>query len=384
MRALVPLLVLFGQACGPTSIEEPPGVGHGGAKVAGDGAGRSRAMGGSPAGAVQPAHAASLVRAEALLATWAQLPSPELLQQAVEAASVEVREDERQDYARFLLAYLQHLQGQEDLSNATLATSRPDRRHFYARFFSGDLASLRPHLEANVHQACTEAANALPELCKDRQESPFPKDFRAFQLGSSDALSRDLLRAWGPGTAGLDMPAFFESLGLQPGQDVAEIGAQDGYFSVPLARWLGPDGHLVVTEGDATLRDHLAFAAAYHELAEVSVVAEGPVSSGLAPRSVDRIFGCDHLRHLYAIGRHGESAGDQVDISAYEASLAAALRPGGRLVLIEHAERPSDDKALPAARLVEDLEAAGLRHLETSDRFAPLQMVLTFERPVTP
>jgi predicted methyltransferase len=160
--------------------------------------------------------------------------------------------------------------------------------------------------------------------------------------------------------------------------DVADVGAGDGWFAVPLARYLGPEGSLVANEVDPGLVRYLRHAADYHGLETMAVVQGGAWDVGLEPGSLDRVFVCEVLRHVYAEARQDPDGA--AGVGDFHASLHRALRPGGQLVVIDHAEHPGDAKALPAATIQADLEAAGFSLLERSDRFAPLQVVLRFER----
>ena len=66
---------------------------------------------------------------------------------------------------------------------------------------------------------------------------------------------------------------------------------------------------------------------------------------------------------------------------AFHASMFRALRPGGTILVTDHAAKPGDPKALPTTTIQADLEAVGFVMLEQSDRFGPLQVVLRLERP---
>ena len=61
-----------------------------------------------------------------------------------------------------------------------------------------------------------------------------------------------------PSRDGWQKPAqVVETLALRPGQDVADIGAGTGYFSVRFAKTVGPGGTVFAVDIDQGLIDHL-------------------------------------------------------------------------------------------------------------------------------
>ena len=111
-------------------------------------------------------------------------------------------------------------------------------------------------------------------------------------------------------------------LEVQPGTRVADVGAGDGTFAIILARRVGPSGQVYATElDDARLAD-IRYAATEARLANVTVI-EGAVSSTNLPDACcEALFSRFVYHHL-------------TDPAAINADIIRALRPGGRLVIID-------------------------------------------------
>jgi tRNA A58 N-methylase Trm61 len=125
-------------------------------------------------------------------------------------------------------------------------------------------------------------------------------------------------------------------LELRPDAVVADVGAGPGFLTLPLARAV-PRGSVIATDIRA---DYLAVAterAAAAGLRNVRTRVVPRDHPGLAPRSVDVIVLCQVDHYLK-------------DRAAYFAELTAALRPGGRIILVNY-ER-NREAALAAARKV--------------------------------
>lgn len=140
------------------------------------------------------------------------------------------------------------------------------------------------------------------------------------------------------------------ALELLPAMVVADVGAGTGYFAVRLAR-LVPDGQVIATDAEPEMVRFLQERARHERLANVRVVAVSPVTSGLDKSSVDRILVVHVWHHLTERG-------------ACARDLAAALRPGGKLCIVEFsptAERgPPIEMRLAPESLVAELTAVGL------------------------
>jgi SAM-dependent methyltransferase len=140
------------------------------------------------------------------------------------------------------------------------------------------------------------------------------------------------------------------ALGLRAGMTVADVGAGTGYFTVRLARAV-PDGQIIATDIEPDMVRYLAERAQREGLPNVRAVRAGADDPHLAAASVDRILVVDVWHHLR-------------DRTRYAAGLAAALRPGGKLAVVDFTAAathgPPPAHRLSPAAIIADLEAAGL------------------------
>jgi len=153
--------------------------------------------------------------------------------------------------------------------------------------------------------------------------------------------------------------AITEALGLRPGQAVADIGAGTGLFEEPFARAVGPTGVVYAVDIAPAFIEHIRERAAAAGLSQVQPVLCDDRSTGLPPGSVDVAFVCDTYHHF-------ENPSDTL------ASLREALRPGGRLVVVdfERVEGQSRAWVLEHVRcgreqVIAEIEAAGFRYTRT-------------------
>jgi predicted methyltransferase len=179
-------------------------------------------------------------------------------------------------------------------------------------------------------------------------------------------------------------PQLAERLSLKPGMTVADVGAGGGAMSVVMARWLGSAGRVYATDiGAAQLAEIKAYVA--EEAVSNVVVLQGAGSSTNLPDDCcDAIFLRDVYHHLT---RPHE----------FDASLLAALKPGGRLAIMDFppepgsavpAGVPSDrgGHGITASIVVTEMTGAGFRHLMTLPRWPPDDgrnglFLVMFEKP---
>lgn len=140
------------------------------------------------------------------------------------------------------------------------------------------------------------------------------------------------------------------ALELTPTMTVADVGAGTGYFAVRLARAV-PRGQVIATDVEPGMIRYLEERALREGLPNVRVVHATHVSSGLSAKSVDAILVVHVWHHL-------------ADRKNYARDLAEALRPGGKVVIVDFpldARRgPPMDHRVAAEDIVADLAAAGL------------------------
>jgi ubiquinone/menaquinone biosynthesis C-methylase UbiE len=121
--------------------------------------------------------------------------------------------------------------------------------------------------------------------------------------------------------------AIAAAVGLKPGQRVADVGAGTGLFMEPFAAAVGPKGRVYCLEIAPPFVAHLAERAQSLGLNHVEARLCGERSVDLPTASIDVAFLCDVYHHF------------EYPRSSME-SLRRALKPGGKLVLIDFERIP--------------------------------------------
>lgn len=157
-----------------------------------------------------------------------------------------------------------------------------------------------------------------------------------------------------------------ETLAIPVGATVADIGSGSGYFTLELARAVGPTGRVYAVDVDAAALEKLQARAAdagIHWIESKLVTGE---ESGL-PSEVSLVFLCNSYHHL-------------PDRPRYFARLRAQLQPVHRIGVVDHIHDLSGILRLfvstghwtPEELLKREMTAAGYELLERYD-FLPTQ-----------
>ena len=162
-------------------------------------------------------------------------------------------------------------------------------------------------------------------------------------------------------------------LGMKPGTRVADIGCGEGYFTLRLARAVGPQGLVFAVDINARALAALKKQADQQLLTNVTVVVSESTDTRLPVESVDVLLISDVLHEVPEAQR-----------LPLVQSAVRALRPGGFLYLIDY--RKSRDvkfdpyeKLIPRDELVRICTDAGLR-LDAEFHYLKYQVFLRFQK----
>jgi SAM-dependent methyltransferase len=165
------------------------------------------------------------------------------------------------------------------------------------------------------------------------------------------------------------------ALGLKPGQVVADIGAGSGYYTVRMAREVGPSGRVIATDIQPGMLEILRRRLQQDRLSNVELVLGAADDPKLPDGSLDLALMVDVYHELSAP-------------QAFVRRLRAALKPTGRLVLLEF--RKEDPKIpirpehkMSVAEVKAELEPEGFR-LSTVLNDLPWQHILVLTRADAP
>ena len=166
-----------------------------------------------------------------------------------------------------------------------------------------------------------------------------------------------------------------QALQIQPGQVVADIGAGSGYYTVRLAREVGPTGKVYGTDIQPGMLDLLLRNVAKAKLDNVVPVLGTPDDPKLPPGSIDLALMVDVYHELGAP-------------QAFIRKLRASLKPNGRLVLLEF--RKEDPRVpirpehkMSVAEVRQELEPEGFTLSAVLD-VLPWQHILVLTRTNAP
>ncbi len=161
--------------------------------------------------------------------------------------------------------------------------------------------------------------------------------------------------------------AVVASLGIQPGDRVADIGAGGGYFSFRLADAVGADGTLYAVDVDEDMTGYLAERAQREGYGNVQIVL-GRFEDPLLPDgAIDLVFLSNTYHHIE-------------DAPQYVSGVRADLAAEGRVAIIDYREGgwwPPGQHWMEREVIERDMQAAGSR-LETHHDFLAKQHFLIF------
>ncbi|HVR28758.1 MAG TPA: methyltransferase domain-containing protein [Thermoanaerobaculia bacterium] len=179
-----------------------------------------------------------------------------------------------------------------------------------------------------------------------------------------------------------EIDRLVETLELEAGSRLADVGAGKGRVAFALAERVGPGGQVLATEIDAKRLRQMRDTIERRRIENVTVVEAGETETGLADACCEAAYLRDVYHHLG-------------DPAAIDASLFRAIRPGGRLVVIdfepswflsrlfpvEHAPANRGGHGVSPEIVIGELTAAGFELERRIDEWGFGSFAVVFRRP---
>jgi predicted methyltransferase len=181
---------------------------------------------------------------------------------------------------------------------------------------------------------------------------------------------RDLGLLEGPDRDAWQQPGrIMDALGIGDGSVVADIGAGGGWFTVRLARRVGPNGVVYAEDVQRQMIESIERRVQREALRNVRTVLGTPEDPRLPLGALDAVLIVDayhEMDHRVALLRN----------------VAASLKPNGRLGIVDFrleggGPGPPREERMAPELVIADAEAAGLR-LIAHEEFLPFQYLLVF------
>jgi len=163
---------------------------------------------------------------------------------------------------------------------------------------------------------------------------------------------------------------ILETLALQPGQNIADIGTGGGYFSLRFADAVGKEGEVYAVDTNPGFLEFIRNSAMEKGLNNVKTVLSAEDKLTLPEKSLDFVF----LRNVY------HHLSNRVE---YFRNLKESLKPEGKIIIIEYKRgglfsfRRIFGHYVPREIIVEEMNEAGYQ-LKQSYDFLPKQSFAIF------
>jgi ubiquinone/menaquinone biosynthesis C-methylase UbiE len=165
---------------------------------------------------------------------------------------------------------------------------------------------------------------------------------------------------------------------LKPGQAVADVGAGTGLFTRLFAAEVGEKGKVFAVDIAENFLDHIRKTCAEAKITNVETIKCTATSAELPENSVDVVFICDTFHHFEFPLRT-------------MASIHKALKPGGRVVLIDfhRIKGKSSDFIMGHVRagqevFVKEVEESGFRKVDAVKDLLEENYLVVFEKVQSP
>lgn len=165
---------------------------------------------------------------------------------------------------------------------------------------------------------------------------------------------------------------IMDSLGIADGARVADVGAAGGWFTIRLARRVGPNGVVFAEDVQPEMLEATRRRAAKENLHNVQIVHGSPTDPMLPANSLDAVL----IVEAYQEIQNGNPL-------MFLENVRTALKNGGRVGIVDYKKAgggPGPDTPRPDPNtVVRVAERAGLR-LVKRETFLPFQFFLVFSK----
>src|SRR6202795_2913490 len=168
-----------------------------------------------------------------------------------------------------------------------------------------------------------------------------------------------------------------ESLKIKPGTAIADVGSGPGYYTFKFAELTGTTGKVYAID---TVQDHLDYVknvSQKFDLRNIDPLKDRADGVGLDPNTADLIFMCSLYHIIYTTST--EEVKDR-----FVDSLKDALRPGGRLVIVDNAVVQNGQLPYHGPHIAKELVIGQLYYygfdLTDQYQFIPQRYVLVFKK----
>jgi ubiquinone/menaquinone biosynthesis C-methylase UbiE len=187
-----------------------------------------------------------------------------------------------------------------------------------------------------------EILASINEKSTDLPKSPFPHWLSIFLVNPLRKRS-------------IDRQKVMEESEVKAGMSVLELGCGPGFFSEYLAKAVGPKGHLICQDIQPQMIAKLKKRSARFPVNEnISTLLANSTSLSIDSDSIDLVFAAYVFEEIFRERQVGKTAKE----------LLRVLKPGGRLVVIEH---KYGVKLEQVNRILELIEQSGLRLVKRYD-----------------
>ena len=182
----------------------------------------------------------------------------------------------------------------------------------------------------------------------------------------------DLADLEGPDRDAWQQPwRVMDALGIADGSAVADVGAGGGWFTVRLARRVGPNGLVYAEDVQRQMIDSIQRRVQREGFRNVRIVLGQDDDPRLPAAALDAVLIVDAYHEVQ----------DRIGLLR---AILAALKPTGRLGIVDFKSDgggpgPPLDERIDPVVVIRDAEAAGLRLL-SHETFLPYQYLLVFGR----
>lgn len=163
-----------------------------------------------------------------------------------------------------------------------------------------------------------------------------------------------------------------ESLDIQAGETIADIGSGGGYFSFRFSREVGEKGKVFAVDTNQKYLDYIESQAAQEGINNVTTVLMAGSKVSLPGNSINIIFTRNAFHHI-------------PEPAVYFKDLQGCLKPGGRIAVIDYKKTGGFSflalfkHYTPQEKIVSEMEKAGYRQVESFD-FLPEQSFMVFKK----